>query len=156
MPRRFHADRPDRLPFTDITQRRTAERWVYCAAVFDVYSRRIVGWSIPDYLRTELVVDALEIARWRRNPSSPWSSPTAGPTPPGCSAIGPRSRILGSRDIDLRLEMQLFFAHAARAPRPPAMVTRVELANAIFNTSRQALPASPPSATCHRSTTKSR
>jgi putative transposase len=66
--RRFCADRPDRLWFTDVTQHRTAEGWVYCAAVLDVYSRRIVGWSIADHLRTELVVDALEMARWRRRP----------------------------------------------------------------------------------------
>ena len=66
--RRFHADRPDRLWFTDITQHRTAEGWVYCAAVLDVYSRRIVGWSIADHLRTELVVDDLQMACWRRRP----------------------------------------------------------------------------------------
>jgi transposase InsO family protein len=36
--------------------------------VLDVYSRRIVGWSIADHLRSELVVDALEMARWRRRP----------------------------------------------------------------------------------------
>jgi putative transposase len=66
--RRFHADRPDRRWFTDITQHRTAEGWVYCAAVLDVYSRRIVGWSIADHLRTELVVDALQMACWRRRP----------------------------------------------------------------------------------------
>ena len=34
--------------------------WVYCAVVLDVFSRRVVGWSIADHLRTELVVDALE------------------------------------------------------------------------------------------------
>lgn len=65
----FTADRPDRLWVTDITQHRTAEGWVYCAAVIDVYSRRCVGWSIADHLRTELIVDALEMARWRRNPT---------------------------------------------------------------------------------------
>ena len=37
--------------------------------VLDVYSRRIVGWSIADHLCTELVVDALEMARWRRQPT---------------------------------------------------------------------------------------
>jgi putative transposase len=60
--RRFHADRPDRLWFTDITR-------VYCAAVLDVYPRRIVGWSIADHLRTELVVDALQMACWRHRPA---------------------------------------------------------------------------------------
>ena len=66
--RRFVADAPDRLWLTDITEHPTREGKVYCAAVLDVYSRRIVGWSIADHLRSELVVDALEMARWRRRP----------------------------------------------------------------------------------------
>jgi transposase InsO family protein len=66
--RRFVADAPDRLWLTDITEHPTREGKVYCAAVPDVYSRRIVGWSIADHLRAELVVDALEMARWRRRP----------------------------------------------------------------------------------------
>ncbi len=67
--RRFLADAPDRLWVTDITQHRSSEGWVYCAAVVDVFSRRVVGWSITDHLRTELVVDALEMARLRRRPA---------------------------------------------------------------------------------------
>ena len=66
--RRFHADAPDRLWFTDITQHRTGEGWVYCAVVLDVFSRRVVGWSIADHLRTELVADALDMARLQRRP----------------------------------------------------------------------------------------
>jgi putative transposase len=68
--RRFSADAPDRLWVTDITQHRTSEGWVYAAVVLDVFSRRVVGWSIADHLRTELVVDALDMARWRRKPHS--------------------------------------------------------------------------------------
>lgn len=64
----FTADAPDKLWVTDITQHRTSEGWVYCAAVIDVFSRRCVGWSISDHIRTELVVDAIEMARWRRKP----------------------------------------------------------------------------------------
>jgi len=66
--RHFIADAPDRLWLTDITEHPTREGKVYCAAVLDVYSRRIVGWSIADHLRAELVVDAVEMARWRRRP----------------------------------------------------------------------------------------
>jgi putative transposase len=66
--RQFVADAPDRLWVTDITQHRSSEGWVYCCAVLDVFSRRVVGWSIADHLRTELVVDALEMARMRRKP----------------------------------------------------------------------------------------
>ena len=57
--RRFVADGPDRLWCTDITEHPTAQGKVYCAAVIDVWSRRIVGWSIADHIRTELVVDAV-------------------------------------------------------------------------------------------------
>jgi putative transposase len=66
--RRFVADAPDRLWVTDITEHPTAEGKVYCAAVLDVFSRVVVGWSIADHMRSELVVDALEMARWRRRP----------------------------------------------------------------------------------------
>ncbi len=44
--RKFARPRPNELWVTDITQRRTREGWVYCAAVLDAYSRRIIGWSI--------------------------------------------------------------------------------------------------------------
>ncbi len=37
--------------------------WVYCAAVIDAYSRMVLGWSIGDHLRSELVVDSLEMER---------------------------------------------------------------------------------------------
>ncbi|SDZ25200.1 Transposase InsO and inactivated derivatives [Geodermatophilus africanus] len=68
--RRFVADAPDRLWVTDITEHPTAEGKVYCAAVLDVFSRVVVGWSIADHMRSELVVDALEMARWRRRPAA--------------------------------------------------------------------------------------
>ncbi|KYH44906.1 IS3 family transposase, partial [Branchiibius sp. NY16-3462-2] len=66
--RQFVAERPDRLWVTDITQHRTGTGWVYCAVVLDVFSRRVVGWSIADHLRTELVIDALDMARAHRKP----------------------------------------------------------------------------------------
>jgi putative transposase len=68
--RRFVADAPDRLWVTDITEHPTIEGKVYCAAVLDVFSRTVVGWSIADHMRAELVVDALEMARWRRRPAT--------------------------------------------------------------------------------------
>jgi transposase InsO family protein len=66
--RRFSADGPDRLWCMDVTAHRTSEGWVYCAVVLDAFSRRIVGWSIADHLRAELVCDTLDMARWRRRP----------------------------------------------------------------------------------------
>lgn len=66
--RQFHATEPNRLWFCDITQHRARDGWIYCAAVIDAYSRRIVGWSIADRATSELVTDALEMARWQRRP----------------------------------------------------------------------------------------
>lgn len=67
--RRFVAEAPDQLWATDITEHPTTTGGkVYCCAVIDAYSRMIVGWSIADHMRTELVVDALQMAIWRRRP----------------------------------------------------------------------------------------
>ncbi len=49
---------------------KTDEGFLHLAFVLDVYSRRIVGWSMASHLRTELVVDALEMAVWRRKPAA--------------------------------------------------------------------------------------
>ena len=68
--RNFTATAPDRLWTADITYVKTDEGFLYLAFVLDVYSRRIVGWSMADHLRTELVVDALEMAVWRRKPAA--------------------------------------------------------------------------------------
>jgi len=68
--RRFIAAAPNRLWCTDVTEHPTAAGKVYCCAVLDVYSRVVVGWSIADHMRTELVVDALQMATWRRRPQS--------------------------------------------------------------------------------------
>ena len=59
----------DRLWLTDITEHPTAEGKVYCAAVMDACSRRIIGWSIDCSQKTELVVDAIGMAILRRRPA---------------------------------------------------------------------------------------
>lgn len=66
--RQFVAEAPDLLWITDITEHPSLEGKVYCAAVMDVFSRRIVGWSIASHMRTELVLDALGMAMLRRHP----------------------------------------------------------------------------------------
>jgi putative transposase len=66
--RDFAVDGPDELWMTDITEHSTQEGKVYCTAVLDAYSRRVVGWSIDDNMRTALVVDALGMAITRRRP----------------------------------------------------------------------------------------
>jgi len=66
--RAFLAAAPDRLWVADITYLRTWEGWLYLVAVQDVFSRRIVGWSMADHMRTELVTDALQMALAKRRP----------------------------------------------------------------------------------------
>jgi putative transposase len=66
--RQFNPTGPDRLWIMDVTEHPTGEGKVYLAAVLDAFSRRVVGWSIADHIRSELVVDALQMAIWRRQP----------------------------------------------------------------------------------------
>jgi len=67
--RDFRPDAPNRVWAADIKQIRTAEGWLYLAAVQDLFSRRIVGWAMEGHMRSELVVDALEMAVRRRRPA---------------------------------------------------------------------------------------
>ncbi len=67
--RSFAATRMDRVWVSDITYVPTREGFLYLAFILDVHSRRIVGWAMESHLRTELVVDALWMAVWRRKPS---------------------------------------------------------------------------------------
>ena len=66
--RNFDPPAPNLLWSADITYLSSWEGWVYLAAVMDCFSRRIVGWSMADHMRAELVVDALEMAVARRKP----------------------------------------------------------------------------------------
>jgi putative transposase len=66
--RAFLASAPNQLWVADITYLRTWEGWLYLVAVQDVFSRRIVGWSMADHMRTELVTDALQMALAHRRP----------------------------------------------------------------------------------------
>jgi transposase InsO family protein len=65
---RFEAEAPNRRWVTDITYVETAEGWLYVAAILDLFSRKIVGWSMAEHLRTDLVRDALQMAVTRRRP----------------------------------------------------------------------------------------
>ncbi len=66
--RDFTATAPNQVWAADITYLKTWEGWIYLAAVQDLYSRRIVGWSMADHMRTELVADALKMAVHQRQP----------------------------------------------------------------------------------------
>ena len=65
--REFDPAVPDRLWVMDVTEHPTEEGKLYLAVVIDAFSRRVVGWSIAGHIRSELVVDALQMAIWRRN-----------------------------------------------------------------------------------------
>jgi putative transposase len=68
--RAFNPLAPDRLWLADITYLPTQEGWLYLAAVLDAFSRRVVGWAMADHLRTELVLDALDLALATRRPAA--------------------------------------------------------------------------------------
>ncbi len=67
--RNFVATEVDKVWVADITYVATREGFLYLAFILDVYSRRIVGWAMEKHLRSELVVDALRMAVWRRKPA---------------------------------------------------------------------------------------
>ena len=66
----FSVPAPDQAWVTDITYIRTHEGWLYLAVVIDLYSRRVVGWSMHSRMQTDLVLNALMMALWRRKPKA--------------------------------------------------------------------------------------
>jgi putative transposase len=68
--RQFRATAPNRLWVADLTYVKTHAGWVYVAFVIDVFSRSVVGWQAARSLRTDLALDALEMALWRRRHDS--------------------------------------------------------------------------------------
>jgi putative transposase len=112
--RQFRRDDPDRLWVTDITEHPTREGKIYCAVVLDVFSRRVVGWSIDASATAALVTNALGMAISQRGPdgtvihSDQGTQPSslrgrspAGPSTPACCprwarlVIATTARILG-------------------------------------------------------------
>ena len=66
--RDFYASQPDTKYVGDITYIHTGEGWLYLSTVIDLYSRRVVGWSMDDNMKVSLVNDALNMAIAQRNP----------------------------------------------------------------------------------------
>lgn len=66
--REFNPTVPDEAWVTDITHVRTHEGWLYLAVVVDLFSRKVIGWSMQQRITKEIVLNALLMAVWRRNP----------------------------------------------------------------------------------------
>jgi len=68
--REFDVAQPDRAYVVDITYVWTQEGWLYFAVVIDLYSRKVVGWSIGSRIKAQPVCDALTMSIWQRRPST--------------------------------------------------------------------------------------
>ena len=64
----FNTEHPNQAWVTDVTYIKTHEGWLYLAIVVDLFSRRVIGWSMQQRMTKELVLDALLMAVWRRKP----------------------------------------------------------------------------------------
>lgn len=139
--RHFTVDTPDRLWVMDVTEHPTDEGKVYLATVLDAFSRRVVGWSIADHIRSELVVDATQMAVWRRRPVD---GQTIAHSDHGAQytswAYGQRLRaagLLGSMGsigdaFDNAMAESFFHTIQLELFDRQRWSTRAELANAIF------------------------
>lgn len=137
--RRFWADEPDRLWVTDITEHPTREGKVYCAVVLDVFSRRVVGWSIDSFATAALVTNALGMAIEGRGPDgtvihsdqgtqfTSWAFTRRALDSGLVPSMGSVGSCFDNAMIESfwsRMQVELLDRRAWR--------TRVELANAIF------------------------
>ncbi len=68
--REFDVDKKDQAYVSDITYIWTQEGWLYLGVVIDLYSRKIVGWSMSSRMKAKMVCDALKMAMWQRRPAS--------------------------------------------------------------------------------------
>lgn len=139
--RLFDVAGPDRLWVADITRHRTGEGWLYGAFVIDAWSRRVLGWSLGEHCRTELVADALDMALWRRQ----GADGCVHHSDHGCQytswAFGHRLREAGLRGsmgtvgdaLDNALAESFFASLQTELLDRKQWATRAELAAAIFD-----------------------
>lgn len=138
--RKFHRMRPDELWVTDITHHRTREGWVYCAAVLDAFSRRIVGWSIGSRQDSTLVVNALDVAIRNRRPEPGGIVYADHGTQFTSWVFGERIRSVGllpsfgtvGDGLDNAMMESFWSSMQIELLNRRRWKTRVELANAIF------------------------
>ena len=139
--RDFKPAAPNVLWVADITYLRSWEGWLYLAAVQDAYSRRIVGWSMTDHMRSDLVVDALQMAVARRRPeaglihhSDQGSQFVSLAFGQACGRAG-IARSMGSRGdcFDNAVAESFFATLKKELIRRQAWPTRAELRTAVFD-----------------------
>lgn len=68
--RQFNPDAADEHWVTDITYIRTHEGWLYLAVAVDLFSHKIIGWSMQSRMAKDIILNALLMAVWRRNPQN--------------------------------------------------------------------------------------
>ncbi len=138
--RKFHRLAPNELWVTDITEHPTREGKVFCAAVLDAYSRRIVGWSIDTRQDSTLVINALDMAIRNRRPA-PGGIVHADPGAQFNSwAFGDKIRSAGlmpsfgsvGDGLDNAMMESFWSSMQIELLNRKKWKTRVELANAIF------------------------
>ena len=66
--REFNVEKPNTVWVTDITYIRTQEGWLFLAVIIDLFSRQVIGWSMGGRINTDLVLNAITMACWRRKP----------------------------------------------------------------------------------------
>jgi putative transposase len=139
--RQFMPTAPNVLWVADITYLRSWEGWLYLVAVQDAFSRRIVGWSMADHMRSDLVVDALNMAIARRRPeaglihhSDQGSQFVSLAFGQACAKAG-IARSMGSRgDCWDNAVAESFFATLKKELiRRQSWATRAELRTAVFD-----------------------
>ncbi len=138
--REFRPTAPNVLWVADITYLRSWEGWLYLVAVQDAYSRRIVGWSMADPMRADLVVDALNMAIARRRPdaglihhSDQGSQFVSLAFGQACGKAG-ITRSMGSRGdcFDNAVAESFFATLKKELIRRQSWPTRAELRQAVF------------------------
>lgn len=139
--RDFRPAEPNVLWVADITYLRSWEGWVYLAAVQDAFSRRIVGWSIAEHMRAELVTDALQMALARRQPEAGLIHHSDQGSQYVSLAFGQRARdagiavSMGSRGdcFDNAVAESFFATLKKELIRRRSWPTRRELQSAVFD-----------------------
>jgi putative transposase len=138
--RQFRPSAPNVMWVADITYLRSWEGWLYLVAVQDLYSRRIVGWSMADHMRSDLVVDALNMAIARRHPeaglihhSDQGSQFVSLAFGQACGKAG-IARSMGSRGncFDNAVAESFFATLKKELIRRQSWPTRAELRQAVF------------------------